>query len=71
MIPRELRDPVGELIQILEMIETIDSDLMRTPYTDEEIKKARKRAKKEYKLLKQGDIQKSKYLHEEAKDLYD
>ena len=26
---------------------------------------------KEYKLLKHGDIQKSKYLHEEAKDLYD
>ena len=70
MIPRELRDHVGELIQILEMIETIDSDLMRTPYTDEEIKKARKRAKKEYKLLKHGEIQKSKYLDDDAKDLY-
>ena len=71
MIPGELRDPVQDLIRILEMIEVIDSDLMRTEYTDEEIKKARKRAKKEYKLLKYGDIQKSKYLNEEAKDLYD
>lgn len=71
MIPREIRDPVGELIQILEMIETVDDELMRSEYTDEQIKKARKRAKKEYKLLKEGNIQKSKYLNEEAKDLYD
>lgn len=71
MIPGELRDPVQDLIRILEMIENIDSDLMRSEYTDEEIKKARKRAKKEYKLLKHRDIQKSKYLNEEAKDLYD
>lgn len=71
MMPGEIRDPVAELIQILEMLETVDDELMRSEYTDEQIKKARKRAKKEYKLLKQGNIQKSKYLNEEAKDLYD
>lgn len=71
MMPGEIRDPVEELINILEMIEIIDDDLMRSEYTDEQIKKARKRAKREYKLLKHGNIQKSKYLNEEAKDLYD
>lgn len=71
MILRELRDPVGELIRILEMLEDVDDNMMRSEYTDEQIKKARKRAKKEYKLLKQGNIQKSKYLNEEAKELYD
>lgn len=71
MMPGEIRDPVEELINILEMIEIIDADLMRSEYTDEQIKKARKRAKREYKLLKHGNIQKSKYLNEEAKDLYD
>ena len=53
------------------MINAVDEDLMRESYTNDQIKKARKRAKKELKLLKEGKIHKSKYLTEEAKDLYD
>lgn len=71
MIPGELRDPADELKAILDMIDAVDGDLMRESYTNEQIKKARKRAKKELKLLKEGKIHKSKYLTEEAKDLYD
>lgn len=71
MIPGELREPAEELMAILDMIDAVDADLIRESFTDEQIKKARKRARKELKLLKEGKFHKSKYLNEEAKDLYD
>lgn len=64
-------DPVGDLIDLLENVLTVETDLSHSNYTDEEIKKAKKRMLKELKLLKKGKISKSKYLTEEAKDLYD
>ena len=63
-------DPVGDLIDLLENVLTVETDLSHSNYTDEEIKKAKKRMLKELKLLKKGKISKSKYLTEEAKDLY-
>lgn len=64
-------DLVGDLIDLLENVLTVETDLSHSNYTDEEIKKAKKRMFKELKLLKKGKISKSKYLTEEAKDLYD
>ena len=64
-------DPVGDLIDLLENVLTVETDLSHSNYTDEEIRKAKKRMLKELKLLKKGKISKSKYLTEEAKDLYD
>lgn len=64
-------DLVGDLIDLLENVLTVETDLSHSNYTDEEIKKAKKRMLKELKLLKKGKISKSKYLTEEAKDLYD
>lgn len=67
----DIKDPANELRTLLEGILFINEFLAHSKYDEKEIKSALKRVKKEFKRMENEKTEKSIYLSEEAKDLYD